>query len=135
MNTSPTRIAIAIVNSAERFLVGIRGEDSSLPGKAEFPGGKCRDDESPAECAVRECFEETGLPIQPLRLLDARTHVYEHGTLALEFWLCEPLPSANLQEEHQGFRWVKRADLEMLDFPEANQTVIALLAKESNGLQ
>jgi 8-oxo-dGTP pyrophosphatase MutT (NUDIX family) len=60
MPEAATRIGIAIVEHAGRFLVGVRGDGSPLSGKAEFPGGKCHENESPAECAVRECLEETG---------------------------------------------------------------------------
>eukprot|EP00913_Durusdinium_trenchii_P035339 g33069.t1 len=54
-------IGIAVVEHAGQYLVGVRGDDGPLPGKAEFPGGKCRAGEMPRDCAVRECLEETGL--------------------------------------------------------------------------
>ena len=127
-----TRIGIAIVEHAGRFLVGVRGEDSPLPGKAEFPGGKCDERESPAECAVRECLEETGLQVAPLRLLDQRVHTYPHGTVELSFWLCEPLSKESVGESHQGFRWVSREELKPLDFPEANRHVIGLLGSRGD---
>ncbi len=125
-----TRIGIAIVEHAGRFLVGVRGEGSPLPGKAEFPGGKCDEGESPAECAVRECLEETGLKVAPLRLLDQRVHAYSHGTVELSFWLCEPLSKESVADNHQRFRWVSREELKTLDFPEANRHVIDFLFEE-----
>lgn len=125
------RIGIAIVEHDGRFLVGARGETSPLPGLAEFPGGKCHDGETPADCAVRECREETGLDVLPLRVLDQRTHEYPHGTVELHFWLCQPSQPRELGESHCGFRWVRREDLPSLDFPKANQPVIALLAGEA----
>jgi 8-oxo-dGTP diphosphatase len=123
-----TRIGIAIVEHAGRFLVGVRGEGSPLPGKAEFPGGKCEAGESSAECAVRECLEETGLAVTAMRLLDQRVHQYPHGPVELSFWLCEPLSPESVAENHQGFRWVSREDLPSLDFPEANRHVLGLLS-------
>jgi 8-oxo-dGTP diphosphatase len=128
MPESATRIGIAIVEHAGRFLVGVRREGSPLPGKAEFPGGKCVEGESSAECAVRECLEEAGLAVAAVRLLDQRVHHYPHGTVELSFWLCEPSSQEGIAEDHHGFRWVDREELQTLDFPEANQRVLELLA-------
>ncbi|MCA9069030.1 MAG: NUDIX domain-containing protein, partial [Planctomycetaceae bacterium] len=61
MPSQVTQIGIAIVEHNNCFLIGVRGDDSPLSGLAEFPGGKCQDGETPADCAVRECWEETGL--------------------------------------------------------------------------
>lgn len=38
------------------------------PGCWDLPGGKREGDESPADCALRELFEETGLRLDPARL-------------------------------------------------------------------
>ena len=32
------------------------------PGEVCFPGGRIEEGESPADCALRECMEETGIP-------------------------------------------------------------------------
>ncbi len=124
-------IGIAVVEHAGRFLVGVRGEDSPLAGLAEFPGGKCWPEETPAECAVRECREETGLDIEPVQLLDQRIHSYDHVTVELFFWLCRLLNPEQAAEEHHGFRWVPRQDLKCLKFPAANEHVVALISEDS----
>ena len=54
-------IGVAVVEHGGRYLVGVRSEDRTLSGKAEFPGGKCEPHESPMSCAVRECKEEAGI--------------------------------------------------------------------------
>lgn len=123
------RIGIAVVESEGRFLVGVRGPNGPLPGMAEFPGGKCRPDESPRDCAVRECREETGLAVIPVTLLQQITHTYEHGTVELHFWHGHPAEAAEIAETHQSFRWVPRVELPTLPFPAANAAVIAMLVK------
>lgn len=123
----PTEIGIAVVEQAGHFLIGVRGAQTVLAGKAEFPGGKCEPGESSRECAVRECREETGLSVQPIRKLHAVTHSYPHGTVALEFWLCEP-DEPKTQTPINGFRWVPATQLKELDFPEANGPLIDLLS-------
>ena len=127
----PKQIGIAIVEYQGRYLVGLRGPDGPLPGYAEFPGGKCNLDESPFDCAVRECFEESGLAIVPERLLLQRDFVYPHGAVELYFVLCHPAVEANVNENHQGFWWDSLDQLKARTFPEANAEVIALLGPKS----
>jgi len=126
MMTSPQRIGIAVVEHAGRYLVGIRPNGVPLAGYAEFPGGKCHAGEPTDICAVRECREETGLAVTPVRLLQEVTHTYPHGTVELAFWLCGPVDDA-VAAEHQGYRWVTAGQLAELRFPDANAAVIALL--------
>ena len=132
--TQAVNIGIAVVFHQEKILVGVRRDDVPLPGKAEFPGGKCLPDESTQQCAMRECFEETGLNVIAQQLLHQTEHQYPYGLLHLDFWLCEPTAFSEIQESHKGYRWVKRQDLAQHNFPEANQQVIELLMKRSTDI-
>jgi 8-oxo-dGTP diphosphatase len=127
MRGEAAAIGIAIVEHFGKFLVGARPPGVPLAGLAEFPGGKCRAGELPAECAARECLEETGLRVSPITLLLRCEHDYAHGRVDLHFWLCRPVDAGDVGTEHRGYRWVPREDLAVLDFPEANAPVIALL--------
>ena len=130
MSTSAIkRIGIAVVEHTGRYLVGIRGADVPLAGYAEFPGGKCLEGESPEDCAVRECHEESGLRVTVDHLLLRRQHSYQHATLELHFVLCQPSEAASVSDEHHGFRWVPRERLASLKFPEANEPLIEILAQ------
>ncbi|WP_373649574.1 MULTISPECIES: NUDIX domain-containing protein [unclassified Schlesneria] len=126
--TTAKRIGIAVVEHHSRYLVGIRGPGSVLEGYAEFPGGKCEEDESPIECAVRECFEESGLVVIPERLLQRRQFEYPHGRVELYFVLCHPVGLVDALAQHQGFRWETLDDLRLLNFPEGNSEVLNLLS-------
>jgi len=129
---SPTRIGIAVVESAGRILVGQRPQGVPLAGLAEFPGGKCEADETPRSCAVRECREETGLIIVPRSHLATVEHAYDHGDVELHFWLCglsPGLPDHALPSS--PFRWVPFEELASLDFPAANRTVVDQLLSQS----
>ena len=88
--------------------------------------------ESPRDCACRECHEETGLEVFPVRLLLETTFAYPHGTVELHFWLCRPVDVEAVQAEQRGFRWRPAAELMALRFPEANAPVIAMLAVEAD---
>ena len=128
MSTSAVkRIGIAVVEHSGRSLIGIRGPDIPLAGYAEFPGGKCLPDESPEDCAVRECHEESGLIVTVDRLLLRREHRYPHATVDLHFILCRPTEAISVSDEHRGFRWVPHDQLALLKFPEANESLIQML--------
>lgn len=126
---APTLIGIAVVEHQGKFLVGRRPLDAPLAGQSEFPGGKCLSGETTGLCARRECLEETGLQVVNVDLLMRRTFVYPHGSVDLSFWLCRPVDSAAVQEDHQGYRWVPRSELQSLDFPEANAPLVAVLSQ------
>ena len=96
----------------------------------EFPGGKCRPGELPADCAVRECAEETGLTVTPVRLLDERRQTYAHGTVELHFWICEVEDPTLVRDDQRGFQWIPAAELASLQFPSANSTVVSRLMQK-----
>lgn len=124
------RIGIAVVEREERVLVGVRPAETVLAGMDEFPGGKCRDGEAPAACAIRECLEETGLRVDVIELLMHRQHAYAHGALDLSFFLCRPVDADG--EPAVPFRWVPIRELLTLKFPEANREVIQMLVDRSS---
>lgn len=122
-----TIIGVAVVERDGSYLVGTRPEGKPLAGYSEFPGGKCRPGESPEECAIRECLEETGLTVGPIRPLLATPWEYPHGRVELHFVLCRPADVS--ADPSPPFRWVPKADLASLRFPEANAAVLDVLAR------
>jgi 8-oxo-dGTP diphosphatase len=78
------------------------------------PGGKLEADESPAECAVREMREESGLHVSELVLRGIMTEVsprpdYQWITFifAATRWSGQLAPAAGVGE----FRWIRTADV------------------------
>jgi mutator protein MutT len=127
MRQDVTLIAVAVVEHRDRFLVGRRPEGAPLGGYAEFPGGKVLPGETPEAAAARECLEETGLPCTVGEPYPEVVHHYAHDRLRLCFFACAPVdPSA---EPKPPFRWVERAELASLKFPEANGALIELLTR------
>ena len=60
-----TAVSISIFDAQNRLLLGREAET----GLWTLPGGAVDPNEHPADAAVRECFEETGLLVRPRRLV------------------------------------------------------------------
>jgi len=118
------RVGIAVVFFRDAFLVGTRPLHAPLGGYSEFPGGKCEPGEEAAGTAVRECQEETGLRVEPVRVIDIAQHAYPDGSVELHFWLCTPVDAQPRIDPASNFRWVARLELEELEFPPANKPLI-----------
>lgn len=123
-------VGVAVVIWQDQVLVGLRGPDGPLPGYAEFPGGKCHPGESPEACAVRECREETGLPVTITGTLYETEFTYPHGSVRLSFFEARPGGEGDPTKPAGAFRWIPLADLDQHRFPEANQPVIARLREK-----
>ena len=115
------RIAVAVVEHNDRFLVGIRDSGDSLAGYHEFPGGKIEPGETIQEAAVRECLEETGIKVVPVGLYSQTIHHYDHASVELNFIACSVEHSADPQ---YGFVWMNREDLDNCRFPEGNNQLL-----------
>ena len=127
----PTEIAVAVVEHAGRYLIGLRPAGAALAGYWEFPGGKVRSGESPAEAATRECREETNLAVRVIGSYATIEHDYPHGRLRLHFFACVLADDgAGPQQTPERFRWVTAAELDGYRFPPANAVILRMLARE-----
>ena len=125
-SSSRIEIAIAVVEHAGKYLIGLRPEGVPLAGYWEFPGGKVHAGESPEAAAVRECLEETGLAVRVVRECPPANHEYEQAAVCLHFFACEPLERA-LDTLPARFRWVAARELSDYQFPPANAALLARL--------
>jgi mutator protein MutT len=124
--TAPAQlIAIAVVEQAGHFLIGQRSAGVPLAGLWEFPGGKVQPGEEAPAAAVRECLEETGLPVEVCDEYLPHEQAYAHGVVWLRFFACRPLDSS--LTPLAPFRWVSREELAKYDFPKGNRALLAHL--------
>jgi mutator protein MutT len=110
-----------VVNDAGEILLQRRRDT----GQWALPGGKQELGETPSQCAVRECEEETGVRAEVVELLGVYSdpqHLVEYtsdGEVRQEFevtFIGRPLsgtPAAN--EEASDVRWVSPAEFARYD--------------------
>jgi 8-oxo-dGTP diphosphatase len=121
-------VTAAVIRREGEFFVTRRHEGVHLEGYWEFPGGKCDPGEPLDQCLVREIREELDVNVRVGAELLACTHEYPERAVELHFFECviegEPRPMLG-----QQMRWVAQAELRDLQFPPADDALIALLEK------
>ena len=97
-------------------------------GKWIGVGGKFQDGESPEDCVLRECFEETGLTLTEYRYRGLVTFVsdqapteYMHLFTAAS-WTGSPIPCGEGE-----LAWIKKAELRSLPLWEGDRLFLDLL--------
>ena len=126
MSSRPITVVAAVISDGDRFLVTRRQKGVHLEGYWEFPGGKIDPDETHAAALRREIREELDTDVDVGELLLTTTHTYPEKTVTLFFYSCRivgtPRPLVG-----QEMKWIPRAELGTLTFPEADEELIKLL--------
>lgn len=120
------RIAVAVVIERGRVLLGRRPLGVSMAGYAEFPGGKIEGEETPAEAAVRECKEETGIIVNVHDPLNVMRHAIDEGIREIHFLHCTPM---GRHAAKSPFEWVPLTRMDAYRFPPANAEVLRVLKR------
>ena len=118
-------VAVAIIINSEReVLIALRQAHQHLGGLWEFPGGKVELGEASSEALRREVKEELGLVVVKAVPLIEVSHNYNDKSVLLDVWYVTNYAGEAYGAEGQTLRWCAIGDLEAVDFPIANKTII-----------
>jgi mutator protein MutT len=119
-------VTAAVVERDGTLLVTRRHAGVHLEGYWEFPGGKCDAGETLAACLARELREELDVDARIGHEVFTTTHAYPERCVELHFFRCQLLgePRPQLGQE---MRWVRREELQSLEFPPADAELIRVL--------
>jgi 8-oxo-dGTP diphosphatase len=119
-------VAAAVIEDHGLYFVTRRHKGVHLEGYWEFPGGKCGETESLEECLKRELLEELAVTVTVGPEIFTSAHDYPDRTVELHFFTCtmQNAPVALLGQE---MKWVARDCLGALQFPPADDELIARL--------
>lgn len=104
-------ISAAIVVRGDRVLM-VRRRISEGELMWQFPAGGIEDGETPEEAAARETAEETGLTVEPVKVLGDRVHP-KTGRL-MHYVACEPVDGeAHVADEEElaEVAWVAHGEI------------------------
>jgi 8-oxo-dGTP diphosphatase len=118
----PVVVATALVRDG-CVLAAQRTRPAALAGRWELPGGRVEPGESEAAAVVRECREELGaLVIASSRL--ATDLPIDVGVLRVHVARLAPDSPEPAAIEHSALRWLGPAQLDALDWVDADRAVI-----------
>jgi 8-oxo-dGTP diphosphatase len=122
-------VVAAVIERDNRFLVSRRLAGTHLAGFWEFPGGKVDAEETREAALEREIAEELGCQIVGMREVFHTSHSYPDRVVELHFYRGELVgsPQPMLGQE---IRWIDRAELATLEFPPADNQLIAALVHD-----
>lgn len=124
------RVVAALIQSEGRLLICQRRKNDTFPLKWEFPGGKIKPGESPAEALARELKEELGVTASIGPELYRTRHRYaEHSDeIELYFFLATVDTGIVSNLAFEQIRWAEPATLLAFDFLPADRELIQRLA-------
>jgi 8-oxo-dGTP diphosphatase len=109
------------------ILVARRADDQHAGGAWEFPGGKVESGEEPADAALRELREETGLRGAIATPLLVFVHDYPDRRLRFHAFVVADADGEVVTEGGRAYQWAPTASLEDLPMPEANRAILRAL--------
>ena len=124
-------VVCAIITRKDNVLAAKRHPGSPAGDKWEFPGGKIKVNETPAQAIQREIKEELGVTIKQIERLEINHHTYPEFKISLLPIICEITDGEPMAIEHAEIRWIAIEKLLNLDWAEADQPIVRrYLAKE-----
>lgn len=123
-------VGAIIENDNKEILCALRSPKMSIPNHWEFPGGKIEENESLEEAIVREINEELKCTIEFKELFNNNTHEYEKFIVNLITLKCKLVDGSPIATEHSKLIWLKRENLESLNWAPADVSAVEQLISE-----
>ncbi|WP_220720285.1 8-oxo-dGTP diphosphatase MutT [Agarivorans litoreus] len=119
-------VAVGVIVKGEEILLSLRNLQQHQGGKWEFPGGKVETGEQTVDALARELKEELLIDIdktscKPLIRVE---HDYGDKQVCLDVYTVTRFYGEPEGAEQQEIRWVSRAELLNLSFPDANKAIL-----------
>ena len=124
--TQPVIVATAIIRDGQ-VLAARRTRPSAVAGRWELPGGRVEVGEAEAAAVVRECREELDAQVLPTGRLGTDLPI-DAGVLRVHVARLAPGSPEPRALEHGALRWLGVAQLDTVDWIDADRAVLADLA-------
>jgi A/G-specific adenine glycosylase len=121
------RIAVGVVSDGDRVLITRRAEKGMLGGLWEFPGGKVRRGEKPADACRREIREEVGLQVDVRERIARVQHAYTHLAVDIDVFRCRYRGGDVVLDGPTDHRWITLEETDTYAFPKANHKFMPAL--------
>ncbi|GKV65571.1 MULTISPECIES: (deoxy)nucleoside triphosphate pyrophosphohydrolase [Sporosarcina] len=124
-------VAAIIENDEKEILCALRSPAMSIPNRWEFPGGKVEKDEDLYTALKREITEEMNCTIEITEgIFNDNTHEYDTFMINLISIKCRIAEGTPTVSEHSKVIWLKRENLESLQWAPADIPAVQQLIEE-----
>ena len=129
MKTMKTiHVVAAIICDDDRIFATQRGY-GDWKDYWEFPGGKIEPGETPEEALHREIIEELDTEIAVGTKITTIEYDYPEFHLSMECFQATVTEGSLVLKEHEAARWLRRNELNCVNWLPADQTIIDLLMR------
>lgn len=122
------KVVAAIIICEDRVFATQRGY-GEFKGGWEFPGGKIEARETPQQALIREIKEELDTDIEVCEFFDTVEYDYPTFHLSMDCFLCKVLSGDLILKEHQAAKWLKKDELDSVDWLPADLGLIHKIAE------
>ena len=120
----------AVDENGEKIILATQRGYGEMKDGWEFPGGKIEPGETSQEALKREIMEELETEIEVGELIDTIEYDYETFHLSMDCFWCTIKKEKPILKEHEAARWLKKQQLNDVDWLPADITLIEKLSKE-----
>ena len=119
-------VVAAIIVDGDRILATQRGY-GDWKDYWEFPGGKIEAGETPEKALHREILEELDTDISVQEKLTTVEYDYPAFHLSMDCFLAKVTEGSLVLKEHEAARWLKRNELDSVNWLPADKEIVELL--------
>lgn len=120
----------AVNKNEEPIIFATQRGYGEFKGGWEFPGGKIEKGETSEEALVREISEELDTEIKVGKLIDTIEYDYPTFHLSMDCFWCEIISGDLVLKEHEAAKWLKKNELDNVDWLPADITLIDKIRSE-----
>ncbi len=122
-------VVASVIKKNNLILCTRRPTSKKFPGYWEFPGGKVEKGETKEEALIREIKEELDVKIKVNSLIAVIDYEYHDFLLKMYVYDCILLEEDIVLLEHQEMKWLKKENLDSLNWLPSDLELIKMLMK------
>ena len=119
----------AVNENGDPIIFATQRGSGDFKGGWEFPGGKIEEGETPQEALVREIREELETEIRVGEMIDTIEYDYPTFHLSMDCFWVEIVSGELVLKEHEAAKWLKKNELNLVEWLPADITLIAKIDK------
>ena len=120
----------AINENGEPIIFATQRGYGEFKGGWEVPGGKIEAGETPQEALKREIMEELDTEISVGELIETIEYDYPTFHLSMDCFWCEIVKGDLVLKEHEAAKWLKKEQLDDVEWLPADVTIIKMIKTE-----